>query len=122
LPGDEAPRRYRRLCCLLRKGNTERERGRKRGILIELPPVGKEKERRCQDKEEERRRTDGIFQGLISNFRKLQGPFCKVKFPINPNPNEEMLKMKVGEFFKLYNIALGPKFKNSKLISFHVKF
>jgi hypothetical protein len=23
-----------------------------------------------------------------------------------------MPKMKVGEFFKLYNIALGPKFKN----------
>jgi hypothetical protein len=33
-----------------------------------------------------------------------------------------MPKMKVGEFFKLYNIALGPKFKNSKLISLHMKF
>jgi hypothetical protein len=30
--------------------------------------------------------------------------------------NEEMPKMKVGEFFKLYNIALGLKFKNSKFI------
>jgi hypothetical protein len=29
-----------------------------------------------------------------------------------------MPKMKVGEFFKLYNIALGPKFKNSKTYSF----
>jgi hypothetical protein len=64
----------------------QRERGRKRGILIELPPVGKEKERRRQDKEEERRRRDGISQGLIRNFRKLQGPFYKVKFPINPKP------------------------------------
>jgi hypothetical protein len=33
-----------------------------------------------------------------------------------------MPKMKVGEFFKLYNIALGLKFKNSKLISLHVTF
>jgi hypothetical protein len=33
-----------------------------------------------------------------------------------------MPKTKVGEFFKLYNFALEPKFKNSKLISLHVKF
>jgi hypothetical protein len=31
-----------------------------------------------------------------------------------------MSKIKVGEFFKLYNIDLGPKFKNSKLIFLHV--
>jgi hypothetical protein len=30
--------------------------------------------------------------------------------------------MKVGEFFKLYNIDLGLKFKNSKFIALHVKF
>jgi hypothetical protein len=33
-----------------------------------------------------------------------------------------MPKTKVGEFFKLYNIALGLKFKNSKLIFLHVHF
>jgi hypothetical protein len=33
-----------------------------------------------------------------------------------------MPKTKVGEFFKLYNIALGLKFKNSKLISLQIKF
>jgi hypothetical protein len=33
-----------------------------------------------------------------------------------------MPKMKVGEFFKLYNIALELKFKNSKLIFLHVNF
>jgi hypothetical protein len=33
-----------------------------------------------------------------------------------------MPKTKVGEFFKLYNIALGPKFKNSILIFLHVNF
>jgi hypothetical protein len=30
--------------------------------------------------------------------------------------------MKVVEFFKLYNIVLGLKFKNSKFAAFHVKF
>jgi hypothetical protein len=30
--------------------------------------------------------------------------------------------MKVGEFFKLYNIALGLKFKNSKFTFLHVNF
>jgi hypothetical protein len=30
--------------------------------------------------------------------------------------------MKVVEFFKLYNIILGFKFKNSKLTAFHVIF
>jgi hypothetical protein len=33
-----------------------------------------------------------------------------------------MPKIKVGEFFKLYNIVLGIKFKNSKSIALHVKF
>jgi hypothetical protein len=33
-----------------------------------------------------------------------------------------MPNMKVGEFFKLYNIALGLQFKNSKLIFLHVNF
>jgi hypothetical protein len=33
-----------------------------------------------------------------------------------------MPKTKVGEFFKLYNIALGLKFKNSKFVFLHVKF
>jgi hypothetical protein len=32
-----------------------------------------------------------------------------------------MPKTKVAEFFKLYNIALGPKFKNSKLVSLHME-
>jgi hypothetical protein len=30
--------------------------------------------------------------------------------------------MKVVEFFKLYHIALGIKFKNSKFIAFYVNF
>jgi hypothetical protein len=33
-----------------------------------------------------------------------------------------MPKMKVVEFFKLYNIVLGLKFKKPKFIALHVKF
>jgi hypothetical protein len=33
-----------------------------------------------------------------------------------------MPKTKVEEFFKLYNIALGLKFKNSKLMFLHMNF
>jgi hypothetical protein len=47
-------------------------------------PVRKRKGR--QDKGEQRRRTDGVSQGLIRNFRKLQGPFFKEKFLMNPKP------------------------------------
>jgi hypothetical protein len=31
--------------------------------------------------EREQRRRNEIPQGLMHNFRKLQGPFCKAKFP-----------------------------------------
>jgi hypothetical protein len=48
--------------------------------------------------------------------------FVKQNFPSIQNLNEEMPKTKVGEFFKLYNIALGLKFKNLKLIFLHVNF
>jgi hypothetical protein len=59
----------------------QRERGDKDGCAADGE---KRKEGRRQDKEEERRKTDGLFQGLIRNFRKLQGLFYKAKFPINP--------------------------------------
>jgi hypothetical protein len=35
---------------------------------------------------------------------------------------EEVPKMKVVEFSKLYNIALGLKFRNPKFTTFYVKF
>jgi hypothetical protein len=53
----------------------ERERGRKEAFGWSCRRWGKEKGR--QDKGEQRRKTDGISQGLMRNFRKLQGPFCK---------------------------------------------
>jgi hypothetical protein len=59
------------------------------------------------------------LHAILEDCRDLS---VKKNFPSIQNPNEEMPKTKVGEFFKLYNIALGPKFKNSKFISLHVKF
>jgi hypothetical protein len=44
------------------------------------------KQKRCQDKEEERRRTDGLSQGPKREYRKLQGPDCKTKFPVDLKP------------------------------------
>jgi hypothetical protein len=41
----------------------------------EMPTVGKE--RRRQGEEKQRRRRNRIPQGLMHNFRKLQGPVCK---------------------------------------------
>jgi hypothetical protein len=35
---------------------------------------------------EQRRRGKEISQGLMRNFRKLQGPVCKEKFPIDLKP------------------------------------
>jgi hypothetical protein len=34
----------------------------------------------------QRRRRDGILQGPMRNFRKLQGPNCKTKFPVDLKP------------------------------------
>jgi hypothetical protein len=59
---------------------------------------------------------------LCAISENCKGLSVKHNFPSIYNPNEEMPKMKVGEFFKLYNIALGSMFKNSKLASLHVKF
>jgi hypothetical protein len=57
---------------------------------------------------------------LCAKSENCRDLFVKQNFPSIQNPNEEMTKTKVGEFFKLYNIALGLKFKNSKLAFLHV--
>jgi hypothetical protein len=42
--------------------------------------------RKHQGEEKQRRRRNGFPQGLIRNFIKLQGLFCKAKFPIDLKP------------------------------------
>jgi hypothetical protein len=54
-----------------KKGKTERER---KTLAV------RRKKKGHLDKGQQRRRTDGISQGLMRNFKKLQGPFCKAKF------------------------------------------
>jgi hypothetical protein len=84
------------------------------------PAVGKKKvpERR----ETEEKGNWNTPKDLCANSENCRDLSVKHNFTLIQNPNEEMYKTKVGEFFKLYNIALGPKFKKSKLISLHVKF
>jgi hypothetical protein len=60
------------------------ERGRGKRNLTELPPVGKEI--RAPGIREQRRRGKEISQGLMRDFRKLQGLVCKAKFPVDLKP------------------------------------
>jgi hypothetical protein len=85
---------------------------------------GREKERDARERgrTEREEREKGFPKDLCANLENCRDLSVKHNFSLIENPNEEMPKMKVGEFFKLYNIALGLKFKNSKLISLHVKF
>jgi hypothetical protein len=63
-----------------------REREGKRGFARAAAGGVKENEGKRQDKKEERRRTDGLSQGLIRKIRELQGLVCKAKFPIDLKP------------------------------------
>jgi hypothetical protein len=47
------------------------------------PPV---KDKAEQREEKQRRKGTRISQGPLRNFRKLQGLFCKTKFPIDLKP------------------------------------
>jgi hypothetical protein len=88
----------------------------------EEAPPGKKRKGRKRGRIEREEREIELPKDLciiLGNCRDLS---IKHNFPSIQNPNEEMPKMKVGEFFKLYNIALELKFKNSKLVSLHVKF
>jgi hypothetical protein len=113
---------------LLRPRKEPKEAGRKKsGTWMELPVEEAKKKMpgkkiRAPEIREQRRRGNGFPQGLMRKIRELQGPICNTKFPINLKPNEEIPKTKVEEFFKLYNIALGLKSKNSKFIFLRVKF
>jgi hypothetical protein len=76
------------------------------------------------DRERKNRGEEGMefSKDLCVISRNCRGLVVKQNFPSTQSPNEEMPKMKVGEFFKLYNIALGLKIKNSKFIFLRVKF
>jgi hypothetical protein len=75
-----------------------------------LPEEEEKKETPGRKEIEEKGRRD--FPRTYVQLENCKDFSVKHKFHINLKPNEEMPKMKVGEFFKLYNIALGLKFKN----------
>jgi hypothetical protein len=54
-------------------------------------------------------------KGLYAISKNCRDLLVKQNFPSIQNPNGEMPKTKVGEFFKLYNIALGPNSKTQNL-------
>jgi hypothetical protein len=47
-------------------------------------PMGKK--RKGARGKKQRRKGNRISQGPLREFRQLQGPFCKVKFPIDLKP------------------------------------
>jgi hypothetical protein len=56
----------------------------------------------------------------MRKYKKLQGPVCKIKFPVDLKPKWRNAQNESCTVFKLYNNILGPKFKNSIFIFLHV--
>jgi hypothetical protein len=105
----------------------------RRKIREEIRLEVRERKRETPTVEEEKKKTPGekrnrgegwtdFPKDLCAISENCRGLSVKQNFPLILNPNEEIPKTKVGEFFKLYNIALRPKFKNSKLAFLHVNF
>jgi hypothetical protein len=69
-----------------------------------------------------RRREGRGPKDLCAKLKVPRDLSVKQNFPLIQRSNEEMPKIRVGGFFKLYNIVLGLKFKSPKLIDLHVKF
>jgi hypothetical protein len=67
-----------------RERRCSRQWRKKRSVLMLLPSVGKKI--RAPGIREQRRRGKEISQGLMRDFRKLQGLIYKAKFPINLKP------------------------------------
>jgi hypothetical protein len=51
---------------------------------------------------------------LFANYKNFKGLNVKLNFPLLQGSNGKMTKIENVELFKLYNIALGFEFKNSK--------
>jgi hypothetical protein len=66
-------------------GKKNRGRRRKKRVACMLLPPVKRKRMGAREKKQ-RRRGKVISQGLMRNFRKLQGLICKEKFPVDLKP------------------------------------
>jgi hypothetical protein len=89
---------------------------RSRGMVL---PV---KIKKAPEKENRGEREMEFLKDLCAISENCRDSTVRQNFPSIQNSNEEMPKTKVEEFFKLYNIALGLKFKNSKLMFLHMNF
>jgi hypothetical protein len=77
---------------------------------------GAEEQRRCQRRKER----GGGPRGLVGKSKNLKDFTVNRNFPLIQSPNEEKVKIEVVELFKLYNFALGLKFRNLKYkVLFH---
>jgi hypothetical protein len=64
----------------------------------------------------------GVSRDLVAKYRNSRDLIVKQNSPLIQNFNEEVTKIKVVEFFKSYNIALGFKFRNPKYTALILKF
>jgi hypothetical protein len=78
--------------------------------------------KKAPEKENRGEREMEFLKDLYAISENCRDSSVRQNFPSIQNSNEEMPKMKVEEFFKLHNIALGLKFKNSKLMFLHLNF
>jgi hypothetical protein len=68
------------------------------------------------------RREGGGPEDRFVKTKNFRDPIVKKDFPLISRFSEKKPKVKVVEFFKLYKIALGLKFKNSKFAALHDRF
>jgi hypothetical protein len=63
-----------------------------------------------------------VSRDLVAKYRNPRDLIVKQNSPLIQNSNEEVTKIKVVEFFKSYNIALGFKFRNPKYTALILSF
>jgi hypothetical protein len=71
---------------------------------------------------EEEEMGGGVSRDLVAKYRNPMDLTVKQNSPLIQNSNEEVTKIKVIEFFKSYNIALGFKFRNPKYTALFLSF
>jgi hypothetical protein len=98
-----------------RRGAAEAQHMAGKAVLTPAAEEQRAKQRRCQ----RRKKRGGCPRGFVGNCKNFRDFTVNRNFPLIQNPNEEMVKIEVVEFFKSYNFALGLKFTNLK---YHVLF
>jgi hypothetical protein len=93
-----------------RRGAAEAQHMAGEAALTPVAEKQRAKQRRCQ----RRKKRGGCPRGFVGNFKNLRDFTANRNFPLIQNPNEEMVKIEVVEFFNSYNFALGIKFRNLK--------